>query len=102
MKFCISNLKAKDFFVYLTLLKKLTVIGPFQPSVAFHMEASHLICCTDHMTGVYKMRFTLYILHESQKVVRNIGCILKYLFFNLFLKHLKQHLGKRRILWFTL
>ena len=28
-------------------------INPFQPSVAFHIETSHLICIASKMTGFY-------------------------------------------------
>ena len=34
------------------------LFNPFQPSVAFHIETSHLICCANQMTGFYMKRNT--------------------------------------------
>ena len=34
-------------------LQKKGVLNPFQPSVAFHIETSHLICSEYQMTGFY-------------------------------------------------
>ena len=31
-------------------------LNPFQPSVAFHIQISHLICSVNHMTGFYMKR----------------------------------------------
>ena len=33
-------------------------LNPFQPSVAFHIETSHLICSVKQMTGCYTKRKT--------------------------------------------
>ena len=36
-----------------TLFQIKPVFNPFQPSIAFHIETSHLICTTNQMTGCY-------------------------------------------------
>ena len=35
------------------LSTKIYAINPFQPSVVFHIETSHLICNANRMTGFY-------------------------------------------------
>ena len=37
----------------ITFHKSLTFITLFQPSFAFHIETSHLICCANQMNGFY-------------------------------------------------
>ena len=34
------------------------LVNPFQPSVAFHIEASHLICSANQIIGFYMKRNT--------------------------------------------
>ena len=57
-------------------------INPFQPSVAFHIEASHLFCSAKQMTGFYIKQNTwlkwlksfLYRDYISQKMLSH-GCL---------------------------
>ena len=48
-------LKVANYFTYkinLFFLTFFTYLNPFQPSVAFHRETSHLICWVNQMTGL--------------------------------------------------
>ena len=48
----------------LALYIKHTSLNSFQPSAAFHIEMSHLICSANHMTGFYtKCKIELKMLN---------------------------------------
>ena len=50
------------------------IFNPFQPSVAFHKETSHLICSTNQMTGYYiKGNRGLKWVNLNSSVIRQKG-----------------------------
>ena len=46
------------------------VYNPYHPSVAFHIETSHLICSVNQMTGFY-MKFNFTGLKKFKVLVKH-------------------------------
>ena len=53
MAFTCDIKPSQSYFLVFFMLFNVDFFDPFQPSVAFHIETSHLTCIANEMTGFY-------------------------------------------------
>ena len=77
IEFCVKTILTVNYFCKNLRMDVWEGLNPFQPSVVFHIETSHLFCCAKQMTGFYMKRSTRL---KWIKYASEFGIVSKFFF----------------------
>ena len=78
IEFCVKTILTVNYFCKNLRMDVWEGLNPFQPSVVFHIETSHLFCCAKQMTGFYMKRSTRL---KWIKYASEFGIVSKFFFY---------------------